>query len=115
MDFQHSLRGLVVGLCLALATAGLAQAEETTPPATNPPETSQGTPPSTGQATSTAATSEAKEDPIICKRMDAPTGSRMGARKVCRKASEWRAEEDAAKEAVDEAQSSGRAQNPSGN
>jgi len=111
VDVKQTLRGLVIGLALT-AAAGLAQAGETTAPAANPPPSTEGTPAASQTTTTKTA---AKEDPVVCKKIDAPTGSRMGSRKVCKKASVWKAEQEAAKESVDEAQSSARAQNPSGN
>ncbi|WP_326525822.1 hypothetical protein [Sphingomonas sp.] len=40
------------------------------------------------QAAPPAAAADAKKDRMVCKREDA-TGSRMGAKRICRTASEW--------------------------
>ena len=50
--------------------------------------------PQTGTTTAPVAAPAAdqKEDPIICKKLGAPLGSRIGDRKVCQKASAWEAQ-----------------------
>lgn len=41
-----------------------------------------------------------EENPVICRRVAAPTGSRIGARRVCRTQSQWEAERQAARETL---------------
>lgn len=54
-----------------------------------------------------AQTASAREgdDKIVCKRQEAPVGSRVGGKKVCRTVAEWRRMQDVARETTDEIQS----------
>ncbi len=56
-------------------------------------------------AAATSATAETPrqnqdEQRQVCRRIDAVTGSRLGARRVCRSAAEWRAMEEEEQRAV---------------
>jgi len=61
-------------------------------------------------AASTSAAAESPrqsqdEERQVCRRIDAATGSRLGARRVCRTAAEWRAMEEEEQRAVRAARS----------
>lgn len=55
------------------------------------------------------------DNPMICKNEQAATGSRIGARKICRTRNEWRAQEQNDRSTVDQAQSSSLRAAPPGN
>lgn len=46
-------------------------------------------------------------DPVVCKHVDAPTGSRLGAGRACRKKSEWAELERRARAMIDGIQHAG--------
>lgn len=106
-------RAILLGVCVSMGLAGAAAAEPQAPAANTPPP---------GETTATSATDTQKppeqepekkpEDEVICKKMDAPTGSRTGAKKVCRTKAEWAAQARAARETTEAIQDRGRADNP---
>lgn len=49
------------------------------------------------------AESDRDRDEVVCRRAAAPTGSRIGARRVCQRQSQWDAAEREAREAVERA------------
>jgi len=104
-------------LCLSASLAGAALAND--PPQTGttgqPAAGSTPAPTSDQPVSNTAQTATVEKDEVVCKRVDAPTGSRAGAKKVCRTASEWRKLQEGARETVESVQSQGRAENPPGN
>jgi hypothetical protein len=61
-------------------------------------------------AISPAAT-ETKPDPVVCRSMSAPTGTRLGARRVCQKQSEWDQMEQTSHQTVNEIQQQGLTNN----
>ena len=78
---------LFLSLAFAALMAGAAVAAEPAPPAT-PTSSDDGT--ISGVTVTGATPTEAADDPVVCRR--APeTGSRVRARKECRKKSEWAA------------------------
>jgi len=103
------MKTVVAALTAVLLTAGAAFAEDASEPTTpttptSPEETTAPTPP----APTTDATPEEADanDPVICRREAPRLGSRVGgARKVCRKASEWRDVASRAQSTVNDAQS----------
>lgn len=46
-----------------------------------------------------------EDDPVICKKLGAPTGTRLGDREVCQKASEWDKQSRHDRDAVDKGHS----------
>lgn len=112
------IRAILFGVCVSFGLAGVAAATEPATPPTNtpPPGETTGT-----QAADATKPSEQKPedkkpgDEVICKRIEATTGSRMGAKKVCRTKAEWDAQARGAKETTDNIQDRGRADNPQGN
>lgn len=104
-------------LCIFLLTASLsvgvghaadAPADPQTPPAapnSPPPQANDPTPPPTGARKPSV---QRPEDTIVCKKSDPPVGSRIGGRKICRTAAQWRAAQEASREYVDEVQSRAR-------
>jgi hypothetical protein len=112
MRSKLNLLSGLVGICLA---AGVAFADNAPQPgATDQPAATPAAPASDQSAANTTTTAS-KDEEVICKKVDAPTGSRAGAKKVCRTAAEWRKLQEGARETVDAVQSSGRADNPPGN
>jgi hypothetical protein len=92
--------------------AGAALADETAPP---PPATPTETSPTAPQQpATTSGESQAEDQQVVCKKVDAPTGSRMGGKKVCHTAADWRRLQEASKEVVDDAQKRDSAWNPPG-
>jgi hypothetical protein len=81
-----------------------------TPPTTTPSTTGQ--PPAPQTTPQPAASSD--DQKIVCRKMDPPTGTRAGGRKVCKTVAEWRREKEASKEVLDEVQSKSRTWNPPG-
>lgn len=75
---------------LILAAAGLPAA----------PALAQSATPSPGQDNSTIVVKGQKEKKV-CKIFDAPTGSRIGERRVCRSQSEWQVAERTAQQTID--------------
>ncbi len=80
--------------------AGAAWAEETTPP-----------PPPSGEATTTTTpeqpapeAADSNDQKVVCRKEEAMTGSRLGARKICRTVAEWRRISETAKQTVEEIQ-----------
>jgi hypothetical protein len=51
--------------------------------------------------TTTAAAPQPESDPVVCKKLGAPTGTRLGDREVCLKASEWEKHSRHDRDAVD--------------
>jgi hypothetical protein len=100
----------VIAVSLCLLPLGVAGASDTKPndPAV-PPTTAQAPVEQTNQASpgGNASTASSKDDPVICKRADAQTGSRVGPRKVCRKKSEWRAIQEGSRETLEGVQRAG--------
>jgi hypothetical protein len=99
----------------SLAAVGATHADPATAPDQAPPPV---TPVATKQPATTQDTTQPpapKEDEkIVCKRIDPPTGSRAGAKKVCKTAADWRREREASKEVIDDVQDKGRTWNPPG-
>ncbi len=83
---RNAFVALTVSLLVAASTAAVAQ----TDPAA-------GTPPSTGPATPvpSAAAKANPDDKVICK-TQTPSGSRLGAKRVCMKKSDWDAQSQSA-------------------
>jgi len=79
--------------------AGAAWAEETTPPPPPPGETT--TTPAPEPDTQAAQSDDQK---VVCRKEEAMTGSRLGARKICRTVAEWRRMSETAKDTVQEIQ-----------
>jgi hypothetical protein len=100
------MKTVVATLTAILLTASAAFAENASEPTTpttptSPEETTAPTP-----ATDAAPEEADANDPVICKREAPRLGSRVGgARKVCRKASEWRDVASRAQSTVNDAQS----------
>lgn len=109
-------RTLLFGLCIAAGFGGVTAAHDdssgqgttrTTPPA-------QAAPP----AQQVDATNQARQpqpqkpkDRIICKKLDAPTGTRVGPRKVCKTKAQWDDVARRARETTDFIQDRGRIDN----
>jgi Flp pilus assembly protein CpaB len=91
-----AMRGWVLacGLGGALTAFGVARADETPTPA----------------STEQSATQK-PADEVVCKRLGAPTGSRIGDRKVCKPRQVWDDESRAAQEATKALQDKSAAQN----
>jgi hypothetical protein len=91
---------------MVIALALMAMDAQTTPPpaATNPAATA------TPVAPAPAADAQAKQrnnSDLVCKRLNPPTGTRVGrSKRVCRPAVEWEMASEAAKKAASDAQSS---------
>jgi hypothetical protein len=105
---------LVASTLLAggVAYADPAQPDQIPPttPTTTPPTSDQ---PQTPESTPQPAASQ-DEQKVVCKKIDPPTGTRAGGRKVCKTVAEWRRDKDASKEVLDEVQSKSRTWNPPG-
>ena len=90
------IRTLVLGTSFALvASMNAASAADTTPPPTpatqeTPSGTTTPATPETPPTTDPANATEKKPgDEIVCRKEPPATGSRIGARKICRTAREW--------------------------
>ena len=121
MRTAASFRALVLGASFAvLASTSMVFAEGTTPPtdpstpSAAPGTTTPATPAAGSDATAQDPAAKGSEDEVVCRKEDATTGSRIGARKICRTVREWRAMQAEAKEVTDELQSKGRTENPAG-
>ena len=112
------LRSILLGVSFVALTSAATLAADTTPPSdatppaaqpqeTTTPATTPGTP---AEAQPPADTSKDKE--VVCKKLDPPTGSHMGGKRVCRTVAEWRAMAADAKTAIDGMQASSRADTP---
>jgi hypothetical protein len=118
MTRRNRPSALLLGTAFSVLAYAAAFAESTTPtteqpaqtPTTAPTETA-GTPGANG---GTQDQSRKDDDVVVCKKMDPPTGSRMGAKKVCHTAAEWRAISDTARDVTNEIQRTGGAENPPG-
>jgi hypothetical protein len=76
--------GLMLVTVAGMALAGSAVlADSTTPDAT------AATTPAAQPAPAAAPTSDPDADKMVCRMMDAPTGSRIGVRRECRTQREW--------------------------
>lgn len=79
------MRNVIAASVFLVAAAVCAFAEEPPPADPNP-------------APAAPATS-----PMVCKQLEAPTGSRLGARKVCKTQKEWDAQSQQEQKTVDDA------------
>lgn len=96
--------GVLAGALTCLIVSSLAlRAEETPPPSTPSTTTTQPAPPQTADNSALTTTPQGDEE-IVCKKEPPPIGSRMGGKKVCRTAAEWRRIQAVAKETTDEIQ-----------
>jgi len=76
-----------VSLPMAAADDTAQQAGSTAQQISTTSQTS--TTPATSTTTSTAAETKPEHDPVVCKNLGAPLGSRIGNRRVCQHASAW--------------------------
>jgi len=115
MGTPIGLKKLLLGAAVALiASTGSVAADPTVPPET-PPATTPATPPAptSDNAAQNIEQKKAGEE-IICKTTPPPLGSRVGRRKICRTASEWKVIQAEAKAVTDEMQQQGRGTPPPG-
>jgi hypothetical protein len=86
-----------------LSLAASAIAEQTAPP---PPPAAESQPAAQQPASGTPEQAPA-EDPneVICKKLEADTGTRLGKRKECRTRQEWKQIADEAKQTLEKSQS----------
>jgi hypothetical protein len=82
------LGGHVAAVCMAaiLMFATASAAEETPPP---PPAEAQTAAPTAPPATAAETAPENDQNEVICKKLEAETGTRLGKRKECRTRREW--------------------------
>jgi hypothetical protein len=88
-----SIAFLATAVMLGSTAAGLAEPAATAP-ATNttsaaPMPASPAQTPAPAAAITTSAAAQADNNPIVCHTEEAPTGSRMGAKRICFRQSEW--------------------------
>jgi hypothetical protein len=115
---KQLLRALLIASSLAAQGVALADDPASAPPEQTPPATPTTTPPTGGTPpgdNTAQSAGEQKEDKVVCKKTDPPLGSRMGAKKVCKKESEWRREREAAQETADKIQTPGITTEPQSN
>ena len=73
----------LVGFAIICASSATGEVQTSAAPAAQPP-------PVAGTTTvASAATTTPVADPVVCKHLEAPTGSRLGASRTCLKKSEW--------------------------
>lgn len=53
-------------------------------------------------------------DPMVCRSMGPPTGSRLGARKICQHQSQWDQQEQDARDSINKVQHDATLKNPQG-
>lgn len=71
-------------------------------------------PATTPASAANAAPAADNADPMVCRMLDPPVGSRLGARKICHKQSEWLQIETDAHDIVNQIQKAGTLSNPKG-
>ena len=89
---------LLVGAGALVGSAGLALADNTT--------SSQTVAPTTVARVQPASASTANPDEIVCRSMAPPTGTRLGARRVCQSQRQWDVEREAEQQELMKAQTS---------
>lgn len=99
----------VVAVCAVLATfwGGIALAEETPAPAPSGDQAA-----TTTQSTPAPAAND-EDNKVVCKKEEAATGTRIGARKICKTQREWDSIARESQQAVQRAQDAGLRNNPS--
>lgn len=90
MTTPSHLRNLLLSSAIALtATLGVAMADDTPPPSTTAPSNTTPPTPPAGQNAPPDAEKPDPRDAVVCKKEPPATGSRIGAKKVCRTVREW--------------------------
>jgi len=110
MQTKYVLLGLA--MAAGLMSAGAAHAADAPPavqpsPATTPPPATT-TPPTAQPAATGTAPRAAAQPQFICKKTEPRLGSRIGGRKICRTAAQWRALQEASREYVEDVQGRAR-------
>ena len=82
-------RLILVASCLLLASPSLAQ-ETTGEQADLTPSSQSGSTAGGTQSGSTASGTQSEDDRVVCRRMQADTGSMIGSRRVCMTKRDWR-------------------------
>ena len=82
-------RLILVASCLLLASPSLAQ-EASGEPADRTPSSQSGQTSGGTQSGSTASGTQSEDDRVVCRRVQADTGSMIGSRRVCMTKREWR-------------------------